>query len=532
MWKYIRWVVLAALLAFVVWPLMTPGFIPTHDGEYHLVRIWQFHTMLKAGYMFPRWAPDLNSGYGVPLFNFQYPFPNYVGAFWHSLGLSLADSVKATLATGYVGAVFFCYLWLQAVFPAGSAFFGTVVFMFVPYWFVDVYIRGSVGEVLAMAWVMMALWAIEKRSVRVVALAIGLLVVTHNISAMIFFPIIAFYLLLKRPQMWQALGLGVGLASYFWIPALLEQGYMTGLNTVNYRDHFPKLYQLLIPSWGTGFSGGAMTGNQMSTQIGLVPIAVFGIGFVMAGKRMVRQTYERAVFFWMSVAVIAVVMLFSFSRQLWDMFPMLQMIQYPWRFLAVLIVSAGFFGAYIGTRLPRMVLLFFGVSCVIATYAYIRPVTYAPRSDAYYLSRKNFTDGTSSLGNSLSTVWTGWKKERASSYIDVLSEDAEISDVKKIGLHTHATIRADTDTHIRINTLYYPGWKVYVDRQAVAIRFDDGLMSVAVPKGTHSVDVSFEETALRTVADIASLLSVLYVLCIGALSGSPSRLGKTAGLSS
>ena len=102
----------AVAIFFAVKPLLSPGFIPTHDGEYHIVRFWQFEKMLRAGNLFPRWAPDLNSGYGTPLFNFQYPFPNYPGALFHALGASLPDSVKLVLATGYLLSVTFCFLWI------------------------------------------------------------------------------------------------------------------------------------------------------------------------------------------------------------------------------------------------------------------------------------------------------------------------------------------------------------------------------------------------------------------------------------
>ncbi|MEK7073761.1 MAG: hypothetical protein AAB960_00340, partial [Patescibacteria group bacterium] len=60
-------------------PLFGSRFIPTHDGEYHIIRFWQFFTGLASGQWFPRWAPDLNNGLGIPLFTFNYPFPSYIG---------------------------------------------------------------------------------------------------------------------------------------------------------------------------------------------------------------------------------------------------------------------------------------------------------------------------------------------------------------------------------------------------------------------------------------------------------------------
>ena len=161
--KVIALITIIAVL-YAVLPLFGKNYIPTHDGEYHIIRFWQFAKMLSSGYVFPRWAPDLNSGYGIPLFMFHYPFPNYIGALFHLFGISFVDSFKLELAFGYLMAVFACFLWLSRLFRLFAAFVGTVIFSVIPYWFVDIYVRGSVGEVWAIAWFFVALVALERKS--------------------------------------------------------------------------------------------------------------------------------------------------------------------------------------------------------------------------------------------------------------------------------------------------------------------------------------------------------------------------------
>ena len=85
--KKIHTKIILITLVFVVavlWaslPLFGKAYIPTQDGEYHIIRIVEFARMLGRGYIVPRWAPDMNSGYGIPIFNYQYPLPNYIGSF-------------------------------------------------------------------------------------------------------------------------------------------------------------------------------------------------------------------------------------------------------------------------------------------------------------------------------------------------------------------------------------------------------------------------------------------------------------------
>ena len=243
--KVIALITIIAVL-YAVLPLFGKNYIPTHDGEYHIIRFWQFAKMLSSGYVFPRWAPDLNSGYGIPLFMFHYPFPNYIGALFHLFGISFVDSFKLELAFGYLMAVFACFLWLSRLFRLFAAFVGTVIFSVIPYWFVDIYVRGSVGEVWAIAWFFVALVALERKSFLFISLGTAFLILSHNIMAILLVPTLVLYALIRNRQALWGVGTGIMLSSYFWIPAIFEQKYMVGLNSVDYRDHFPLLFQLLF----------------------------------------------------------------------------------------------------------------------------------------------------------------------------------------------------------------------------------------------------------------------------------------------
>lgn len=510
--RTLQFVALVGLVIYSCWPLLTPGFIPTHDGEYHIIRIWQFSKMLGLGYWFPRWAPDVNSGFGLPLFNFQYPFPNYVGSLLHGVGLSLADSVKGTLFTGYALSVVFCFLWLSTLFPAFAAYIGTVIFMFVPYWFVNMFIRGSIGEVLAMAWVMMALWATEKNNKVLLAVSIGLLIVTHNISAMLFVPVVGLYAFIRRRSLWGYLLLGIGLASYFWLPALFERQYVTGLNTVNFADYFPRLDQLLIPSWGSGFSGGAIEADAMSVQIGIIPLIIFFISCVYVAFDGVFRTWSWRSVFWLLVTIFSIAFMLPQTQNIWKSVPGLSYVQYPWRLLAFLLPAAAFFGAYATTKVSKVAMIGIAVFAVVLTATYVRPVTYAPRSDNYYLSRENFTDGTSSMGNAFSTIWTGWKSTRAQSPAAIVKGQAVITHDTKTGTRLSVTVNALNMSVVQLNQLYYPGWRIEIDGQPQSYTHKDGLMQADVPKGTHAVEAEFGETPLRAAADGISILSLAVLL--------------------
>lgn len=509
--KYILLVLTALIFASL--PLFKPGFLPTHDGEYHIIRFFEFEKMFKAGFLFPRWAPGLNSGYGVPLFNFFYPLPNYVGSLFHILGWSLTDSFKLSLATAYIGAGIFCFFWLKRLFNVKAATVGAIIFAYIPYWFVDIYVRGSIGEVFAICFLMLFLVCIENNRRLFGSFAVAGIILSHNILSILFLPLVVVYALLKKRQYILNIFLGIGLSAYFWLPALLERKFVVGLTAVNVLDYFPDLYQILIPSWGTGFSASGLTGNEMSPQIGILPILVIFLSLWVVIRSKEKSGSKLAIFF-LILVLLSFIMMLSISYPIWKTVSVLSYLQYPWRLLSVFLPSIAFLTAFTASRINKIWFQVLLVLCaIIASYQYARPAVYLPRSDEYYLTRREFTDGTSSLGNSFSTQWSAWKENRAKEKIEVTSGFARLSEVILRPASYYFKTSSDSTATIAIHTLYYPGWVVKIDNQITQINYkDNGIINVVLPSGSHSVSIYFTETPTRIFADFISLFSLFWIV--------------------
>ncbi|MBI5620462.1 hypothetical protein HY949_01655 [Candidatus Gottesmanbacteria bacterium] len=510
--------------------LFIPGFLPTHDGEYHLIRFYEFSRMLTAGNFFPRWAPGLNSGYGVPLFNFFYPLPNYIGSLFHFLGWSLADSFRLTMAVGYMLAIIASYYWLKRLYGVFPAVIGSIIGAFTPYWFVDIFVRGSVGEVLALGFVFMVLASIAYKKKTLLALSVAAIILSHNIMAMIFLPVFFLYAWITDKSMLRWVIVGIILTLYFWAPALMERGYVTGLNTVNYKDHFPELAQLLIPSWGTGFSGPGYALDEMSYQIGIVPmtVAMVALGLLLIRKSSRRTTGfsvqkdeipgqarndKAALLLFLIILGISFILMLEISLPVWERIPLLTNLQYPWRLLSEVVVATPFLTVTLFYRLRwRPVFIGVAIVTVVLSFSYTKPVLYVPRPDEYYLSKREFTDGTSSLGNGFSTRWMSWQPQRPAKRIEVASGTGSVR-IQKEGL---TMVEGNVDTEhgvvVRANIAYYPGWRVVVDgRDESAISDEKGMISTTLGPGMHTITVYFSETPLRFTADIVSLLSLFWL---------------------
>jgi uncharacterized membrane protein len=500
---------------FAVWPLFGRNYIPTHDGEYHIIRIVEFARMLGAGYVVPRWTPDMNSGYGIPIFNYHYPLPNYIGSFIRVFTRDAVYAFQVSMGLGYIALAAASFFWLLTLFGAIPAAVGTIVAVFVPYLFVDIYVRGSIGEVWASAFLLLCFYLLEKKKLLGFVLAYGCLILSHNIMAMLYTPFIVGYALIrnKKGAVWM-LG-GIGISAFFWLPALLESKYVVGLNTVNFREHFVQMYRLLIPSWGTEFSGTGNFGASMSTQIGITPVFAIA-GSLWVSLRKPKSAYTKLFAYFLIIIGLCIVFMLPVSTALWEIITPLQLIQYPWRLLSFVIPVAGFSAAVWTKDLKRpwWGLLLAALAVALAA-SYARPVLYAPRSEAYYMSRPNFTDGTSSLGNSFSTIWTGWKDTRPVSQIAVTNGEMT-SQLRSKYLDKEFIVSMDKDGNVKVNTLYFPGWVSSVDGKPVAIDYkNDGIIHVAVPEGVHTLRVQFIETPIRMAGDVLSIVSLAILAYFG-----------------
>lgn len=523
-------VIIVVILTFIsIYPLLKSGFPPTHDGEYHVIRFYEFYKTLSDGNPYPRWAPDLNYGFGVPILSFVYPLPNYVASALHALGMSFIDSFKWNMIlASFVGAIFF-YLWVKEFFGKLGGFVSSVFYTFSPYHFLDIYIRGSVGEVWALGLFPAFLWGITKfikeRNYKfgvTSSVTLALIIFSHNILALMFLSFAIVYMLFlifqeknRKYLILNTLYLiltGIGLASVFWLPALLEKGYVRGLEVFDYSFHFPEFYELIIPSWGSGFSGGALS-SQLSFQIGIANLlAVIGsfLAFLFLKRRKDKNS-KIIGFFLISFIAIFFLML-KVSLPVWQNMPLLNYFQFPWRFLSLEILVASFLAGSIVYLWKNKVLAMFlvGLSFLLGI-GYTSPAYYHQRDDNYYLQRSNFIDGTNSPGNAFNTIWFKDVSRREEGKL--MLEQGKIGKQNIRQTSYSFSIDLPVNQKVLINTAYFPGWTVYVDgkRRSTEIT-DKGLFAFEVSKGRHDIFVNFEDTFIRKLATLISFAALFLIL--------------------
>jgi len=283
--------------------------------------------------------------------------------------------------------------------------------------------------------------------------------------------------------------LGVGLSAIFWLPALLEKGYVRGLEVFNYREHFVQVYQLIFPSWGSGFSADPNT-QDLSFQIGIANLValVFAIALVIIFRKKYRKETAITVFIIVSTFIVIFLML-NISLPIWKNVPFIQYFQFPWRFLSLVILFLSFLaGGVAYFWKSKVIAILLAILAVSLGLGYANSAYYHLRDDSYYISRSNFIDGTNSPGNAFNTVWFNTNLNKETSFIK------------------------EKGDALQINTAYFPGWQVFVDGEKVKTEMNiDGLIQIKKPNSKAKIEAKFIDTPIRSTAKILSLLSFFIV---------------------
>ncbi|MFZ5845008.1 MAG: 6-pyruvoyl-tetrahydropterin synthase-related protein, partial [Patescibacteria group bacterium] len=491
----------------------------------HVARSANFYQSLTEGNLVPRWAANLNWGYGHPILMFLYPLPSYLASFFHFLGFSYVDSTKVTFGLAYIASILAMFFWMRRQWGVWPGVVAAIFYGFAPYRFVDLYVRGAIGEHTAfvfpplVGYGLLGLAKVKKVELLDLILTAGGvagLILAHNAVSLMFLPVIglyAWYLLAfvardKKSFILvaaSALFWGFMLAAFFWIPALLEGKYTLRdiVTRGDFRNRFVPFSWFFYSPWNYG---GAV---QFSKQVGfshwLTVLASFWL-FLKTKQKEIRWFLGGSlVIFFFSLFIMT-----GWSRPLWENLSILQKFQFPWRWLSVTVfvaaAAAGGVAHLWGKKMRDVVFTIILVVTVIYTLPMWRPKVYLQKPEDFYTGVYNSTTDT---GESSPRWSVRFMEKRPKEVIEVAEGQASVTLGRRTTTEHNYVIKASTRARLVENTLYFPGWKVRVDGRQAEVEFQDpsyrGLMTFWVEEGTHEVSVRFGETKLRKAANLLAL---------------------------
>lgn len=580
-----RWLYYAAgpAVIMLVWFLVTrdlwqPYQVFGHSSYIDFARQVVVAHGLSLRHAFPWWVPEFYFGYGSPIFLFYAPLPYILSGLASVAGAGDVIGLKLV----YIGSVLLAgvtmYRLVGSLFGRWAAVASAVLYMSAPYMLLDLYVRSSIGEVLALGLapeVFGSLLRLSRtdrlRHVLIGAFAFAALILAHNISALFFTPFIfGFAVLLALQNFTRRFVLSSGallvcgllLAGFFWLPALMEKQFVfaeEGLTTgfFHFSNHFVYPSQLLSDSWGMGDSVPGPN-DKMPLGIGRVHLLLIlpALLFILAGKYLIRR-FET--FFFLMLAACGIFLTLQISRPLWEFLPLIRFIQFPWRLLALvsfgLSVTAGAVVSGFAAWRPnadRWVCLALVLAAILV---------YGPKTRALYVLHDMNTNqplavdlqtisDESSWGDnryppemildSLSIPRFGvtstaqddylprWVKEQPIEpmvkYNETVQGDIFIKPLSLRGDWFRFQIQARTSGVMRFYAFYFPGWTATIIDEPIKIYPDEptGRILADLPQGDYEIDFRFRDTAIRhwtkIVSGSTSLALLLGSLILAALN--------------
>lgn len=523
------WIVVISVLPLLM--LFTPGLPFTHDGPDHVARIANFYHSLSEGHIVPRWAGNLNWGYGHPILMFLYPLPSYMSSLFHSFGFSLVTSVKLVFGVSFVLSGLTMYLWMNAAFGKRSAFIGSLLYLFAPYRFVDLYVRGAIGEHVAFIFpplILYFLFKLSKSSSRLItkyfiglSLSLAGLILSHNAIAIMFLPVIALYGIYlyffeaKKQVLFIVycllfIALGFAVSAFFWIPALFEGKYTLRdiVTAGEAMQRFVPWSWFLYSPWNYG------GGSELSKSLGLMQwIGIMFSGFIIwksKDKKLRTILIVSTLLLFMSLYIMT-----ASSKSIWSAITLLQKFQFPWRFLSLSTFLAAVIGGITLSTKKNVLLIGYCLLVIGLTIQMWQPKGYLIKPESYY---SGIYPSTTDTGES-SPIWSVRFMEHAPvAPLEVIDGLATITQgPRRTTLHEY-TVKTQKPTLMIENTLYFPGWKIYVDGIPTEIQFQNqnyrGLMTFQLAAGVHHVRVVFEDTKIREIATMISVVTLTFLVLV------------------
>ena len=542
-----KWLISLVFISFMpLIDLFHPGLFVAHDSVDHVARIANFYQNLSEGVLIPRWAANLNWGYGHPILMFLYPLPSYIASLFHLIGFSFIDAAKIVFGLGFILSGIAMYYWVREEYGTPAGFVAGIMYMVAPYRFADLYVRGAIGENFFFIFPPFVAYFICKLAKRFHlkyiaggAFAIAGMILSHNALMLMFLPFLLFYTAITiirfKPRhvrgyvvhlvLWL---LGFGLTAFFWIPAFFEGKYtlrdiVTKGEIVN---RFETISRLIYSPWSFGGTG------MMSVQIGLVQWIIVVIATIISVKLIVRRSVPlrftvRLMWLLLTNFTVSILLMLPISAPFYQQFTILQKFQFPWRFVSLAVFSAAATAGILVSLMPkkRLTIYIVGITLIlfVVNYNYWHAKSYLDKPDSFF---SGVYYGTTDTGES-APIWSvRFMEHPARAPVEIVEGAATITFMKRsVTKHDYVVDVTSDSVRMLDNTLYFPGWTVYVDgikKNVTDILFQDpnyrGLINFFLTKGSHTINILFENTKVRTIAELLSLFS-LGILLIFSIYG-------------
>jgi len=503
----------------------------------------------KDGIAYPRWAALAHWGYGEARFLFYPPASWTLGAALGAvLPWKMVPGAYCWIVLALAGAAM--YRLAREWFPAPDALFAAVFYALNPYHLLIVYWRSAYAELLAAAVLPLLLLCFLRlkepgfRPTLWLSLTLGAAWLTNAPAAlMIHYSAAGLATLLGvQKRSWRlplrttlAIALGAGLASFYLLPAIYEQGWINlsevlspGVRpqdnfiftTIADPDHnrfnllvstiaLTEIGTLIFAIWFSRRAKQVETAAP-STSLGQAP------GCAVARSATVAVGRSR----WMLVSAwgaASALLMFSVSNVLWQHLPKLRFVQLPFRWLLCMNAALAMLLTMATKRWTSRILVSAVLLATVILAGYrLQPPWWDTASDIQEMSAA-LTDGAGYEGSD-EYVPAGADPYELNKSLPRVNDDmgavvpSEMLAWEKTEKHFKVHRAAPQNLVVRL--FNYAAWEVVVNGKPTEARTTDvtGLIAISVAAGKSDIQIHFRRTIDRVVGNVVSLISLTLLV--------------------
>ena len=516
-------VIMASAFAVVV-PFFFYGNASGHDFEFHLLSWMEVVHQWKEVIVWPRWAAFAHWTYGEARFLFYPP------ASWN-LGALLGVLLPWKIASG-------TYVWLALTTSGCSMFllarrwlsrsdaiFSAALYAANPYYLVIVYWRSAFAELLAGCLLPLLLLFVvraEKDGQRVIV-ALSLIVaaawLTNAPSAVMVNYSLALLIVVaaivqRKPALLvyggAAVVLGAGLASFYVIPAALEEKWVN-------------IAQVLAPglrpqdNFFFTFSDD-VDHNRFNMAVSLVGVAEI---LLLAAAIFLARRWrgEHRTILWLLAVwgAVGTLLMLPITLIFWRYLPELRFVQLPWRWLLCLNVAFTLF-VTMGCRrwLTRFMICAAMLGVVAIVWHRVEPPWWDTAADIQEMH--DFIEDGDGYEGTDEYVPAGvdpYELKKDAPQVATVSGDPAVIHIDRWGAQGKVfSANVTRPEKLRIRLLNYPAWSVEVNGREITAGTQPvtGEILIPVDTGSNRVRVTFVQTEDRLTGDLVSAGTLLLVI--------------------
>lgn len=531
------WISLMLLAVFIsMSPLFFFGIPSGHDSHQHFQFAQIYYDSLISGRLVPTWSAFENYGFGGIGTRFYPPLGYYTLAIARIITGNWFDATGVTFSFWMIVGCLGVYFWSREFFSKAESSLAGIFYALSPFHLAQIYQFFTYGEFVAssiipFSFLFATRFCRQKKLADLLLLSCSyaLLILSHIPSALIVSITLAIYsaMILDWKQWVKSIsGLGtaflVGAAasSFHWIKVVTEMNWLnhttptfsTGL--YDYKNYF---FPYSI----------SFTGNFWATYLWLLFVVTILASLSLllpAIFSLIKRTQTTAIKDFRGAMITGAFALFMstpLSLFIWEAIPVLQRIQFAWRWFSVVTIVGviAFAGlvyplikSFKSNRILTYSVLFFFSGLLAFNYLQI----IIPSAQQ---SRVMFEEKMSNLINekSFDCWWTIWAKEEAfdnQEKVSALSRKVTVTNWEREQRNFEVTVGEVQD--LRVATFYYPYWQAKINGENVQTKLnDDGTILIPIPKETCKVSLFFDEPFFVKITKVISLLSWCFLALFG-----------------